>query len=115
MLYYFTVTDSSASSKYSAEPPCFKSQFSNPITRTRMQIIYYILGWVVRLYHSMTEDEFQYLNFVTQSHVDFCNATKIIQNRKLGDLFTMKRRWVNKILNSLLSHLPPPPPPKKKL
>ena len=33
----------------------------------------------------------------SQMHIDFCNVTTIVRNRKLGDLFAMTWRWVKHI------------------
>ncbi len=30
----------------------------------------------------------------SRDHIDLCNATQVIMNRKLGDIFEMTRRWV---------------------
>ncbi len=58
-------------------------------------------GWVVRIYHNLTKDETEAWEFLKNTldldgrHVDLCNATEIIEKRKLADLFAMTWRWVS--------------------
>ena len=61
-------------------------------------------GWVVRIYHKLRSDDVEswtILNNIldlgsnsSRDHIDLCNATEIIRNRQLGDLFEMTWRWV---------------------
>ena len=75
-----------------------------------IQVIWYHLfvctwvGWVVRIYHELRRDDMEswkILNHIldlgtnsSRDHIDLCNATEIIRNRNLGDLFEMTWRWV---------------------
>jgi hypothetical protein len=64
----------------------------------------YSKGWVVRIYHELKSDNvksWQVLNNVLDSgtkssrdHIDLCNATQVIRNRLLGNIFEMTWRWV---------------------
>lgn len=67
--------------------------------------------WVIRIYHNLTRDDkswrlFQNTFQEAGSHVDLCNATQIIHDRELGNIFSMTWRWVNSndyiILNFIL-------------
>ncbi|XP_046638634.1 uncharacterized protein LOC124316732 [Daphnia pulicaria] len=57
-------------------------------------------GWIVRIYHNLTKDETETWKFLKNTldlgagHVDLCNATDIIEKRKLADLFAMTWRWL---------------------
>jgi hypothetical protein len=61
-------------------------------------------GWVVRIYHELKSDDVENWKVINKvmdlghnvscDHIDLCNATEIIQNRKLGDIFEMTWRWV---------------------
>ena len=75
-------------------------------------------GWVVRIYHNLKSDNVEswtILNNIldlgsnsSRDHIDLCNATEIIRNRQLGDLFEMTWRWVYQLQylsNSRLSIL----------
>ncbi len=59
----------------------------------------------MRIYHNLTSDDVESwkavekvldlgANNVSRDHIDLCNATEIIKNRKLGDIFAMTWRWV---------------------
>ncbi len=59
----------------------------------------------MRIYHNLTSDDVESwkaidkvlnlgANNVSRAHIDLCNATQIIKNRKLGDIFAMTWRWV---------------------
>jgi hypothetical protein len=60
---------------------------------------------VVRIYHELKSDDVESWKVVdkvldlgpnvSRAHIDLCNATQIIKNRKLGDLFEMTWRWVH--------------------
>jgi hypothetical protein len=62
------------------------------------------IGWVVRIYLELRSDDVEswkvfnnVLDLGTNSsrdHIDLCNATQVIMNRKLGDIFEMTWRWV---------------------
>jgi hypothetical protein len=62
------------------------------------------IGWVVRIYLELRSDDVEswkvfnkVLDLGTNSsrdHIDLCNATQVIRNRKLGDIFEMTWRWV---------------------
>jgi hypothetical protein len=64
----------------------------------------YSKGWVVRIYHELKSDNvesWRVLNNVLDSgtkssrdHIDLCNATQVIRNRLLGNIFEMTWRWV---------------------
>ncbi|KAK4007232.1 hypothetical protein OUZ56_012392 [Daphnia magna] len=58
-------------------------------------------GWIVRIYHNLTADDTRswdtlgmIVDLERNGHVDLCNATDIINNRKLGDIFAMTWRWL---------------------
>ncbi|XP_046640966.1 uncharacterized protein LOC124326279 isoform X2 [Daphnia pulicaria] len=59
-------------------------------------------GWVVRIYHQLKSDDvdsWKALNDVLDlkgngDHIDLCNATQVIRNRHLGDIFEMTWRWL---------------------
>ncbi|XP_032798069.1 uncharacterized protein LOC116934719 isoform X2 [Daphnia magna] len=66
-------------------------------TLTRIPSVY--PGWVVRIYHNVTKDDGETWNMINNTlnlgnHIDFCNATEIIRNRKLADIFAMTWRWL---------------------
>ncbi len=58
----------------------------------------------MRIYNELTSDDVESWKVigkvldlganVSRAHIDLCNATQIIKNRKLGDLFEMTWRWV---------------------
>jgi hypothetical protein len=62
----------------------------------------YSIGWVVRIYHQLRSDDvesWKALNDVLDlesngDHIDLCNATQVIRNLQLGDIFEMTWRWV---------------------
>jgi hypothetical protein len=58
-------------------------------------------GWIVRIYHNFTNYDF--LTSLVDSHVDFCNTTEIIQEKKYGNMFAMTWRWVSVIYYSTIS------------
>jgi hypothetical protein len=58
-------------------------------------------GWVVRIYLELTIDDVEswkvfneVVDFKNRNYIDICNATQVIINRKLGDIFEMTWRWV---------------------
>ncbi|XP_046459065.1 uncharacterized protein LOC124205651 isoform X1 [Daphnia pulex] len=57
-------------------------------------------GWIVRIYHNLTTDDVESWEILKKSldlggrHVDLCNATEIIQQQNLGDIFAMTWRWL---------------------
>ncbi len=58
-------------------------------------------GWVVRIYLELTSDDVEswkvfneVVDFKNRNYIDICNATQVIINRKLGDIFEMTWRWV---------------------
>jgi hypothetical protein len=61
------------------------------------------LGWIVRIYHNLKKDDSQsWESFNSHleigSHVDICNATEVVENRKLGThLGAATWRWVGYI------------------
>lgn len=64
-----------------------------------------LLGWVVRIYHELKSDDVSSWKVfnkvldlgvfnVNSDFIDLCNATQIIKERQLGDIFEMTWRWV---------------------
>ena len=73
----------------------------------------------MRIHHELRSDDvesWKVFNKVLDSgtnssrdHIDLCNATEIIRNRKLGDLIEMTWRWVIYIIfigfDSIMTHV----------
>lgn len=58
-------------------------------------------GWIVRIYHNLTTDDTRnwktlesIVDLEHNVHIDLCNATNIINSRKLEDIFAMTWRWL---------------------
>ncbi|KAI9559234.1 hypothetical protein GHT06_016023 [Daphnia sinensis] len=74
-------------------------KYLEPFKKTLSSIPSIYPGWVVRIYHNLTKQDDETWSIINNtlnlgSHIDFCNATEIIQNRKLADLFAMTWRWL---------------------
>ncbi|XP_046632219.1 uncharacterized protein LOC124311892 [Daphnia pulicaria] len=84
--------------------PRFYNLYLKSFTETLKTIPIKYPGWVVRIYLELRSDDVEswkvfnkVLDLGTNSsrdHIDLCNATQVIMNRKLGDIFEMTRRWL---------------------
>ncbi|EFX64306.1 hypothetical protein DAPPUDRAFT_305121 [Daphnia pulex] len=96
--------------------PKFYRKYLKPFTDTLRTIPIRYPGWVVRIYHKLRSDDvdsWKILNNIldlgsnsSRDHIDLCNATEIIRNRQLGDLFEMTWRWLpllDDMVDTLLS------------
>jgi hypothetical protein len=64
----------------------------------------------VRIYLELTSDDVEswkvfneVVDFKNRDYIDICNATQVIIDRKLGDIFEMTWRWVYSIIHTLFS------------
>lgn len=61
----------------------------------------------MRIYHNLTRgsESWRLLHktFFNENHIDLCNATEVIEDQNLGNIFSMTWRWVSKISSFLLS------------
>ncbi len=63
-----------------------------------LEFFFWNLGWTVRIYHNLSIDDNEswriFESTFPAKHIDLCNATQIIEDRNLGDIFAMTWRWV---------------------
>lgn len=65
-------------------------------------VIVKLKGWIARVYHNQTNEDSGTSAWTTLkrelnvgTHVDLCNATEILHNKKLNNItFAMTWRWV---------------------
>ncbi|XP_046632183.1 uncharacterized protein LOC124311857 [Daphnia pulicaria] len=77
----------------------FYGQYLSVFSETLRTIPIRYPGWVVRIYHNITMENVEswtILNNILDlgHHIDLCNATQIIKNRELSDIFAMTWRWL---------------------
>ncbi|XP_046637085.1 uncharacterized protein LOC124315451 [Daphnia pulicaria] len=75
-------------------------KYLKPFRETLSKIPYIYPGWTVRIYHNLTTNDDESWEILKNtldlggSHVDLCNATEIIKQRNLADIFAMTWRWL---------------------
>lgn len=79
----------------------YKYMFKIEKNKSKICPFVWFWGWIVRIYHNLTNvdaESWKFLENISNigSHVDLCNATEIIKQQNLADIFAMTWRWVNK-------------------
>ena len=72
-------------------------RYLNPMMDTVQRVGDVYPGWIARIYHNAsTEDQVNVVNrmFGRFHHVDLCNATRVIHDLSLGDIFAMTWRFL---------------------
>ncbi|XP_046449582.1 uncharacterized protein LOC124198012 isoform X3 [Daphnia pulex] len=79
--------------------PNVNRRYLKPLVETAETILRVYPGWNIRIYHNLTSHDESWRLFrktfqEAGSHIDLCNATQIIQDHKLGKIFSMTWRWL---------------------
>ncbi|XP_032791049.2 uncharacterized protein LOC116928079 [Daphnia magna] len=73
-------------------------RYLKPLAETTQKIPQIFPGWTVRIYHNLTRgsESWRLLHktFFNENHIDLCNATEVIEDQNLGNIFSMTWRWL---------------------